>query len=173
MRIRDDDVPVLSVLDADPVPDVGGQSVPMDFTVQLEDLNGNVISARDTVRVRYATDPATDPTSATEGPACSVDGTGYTDYAAASGELVFAPGDTTKTVTVIVCPDTRNEPDEQVRLVLLRTPEPVGAVLGVDVGIGIISGTRTIYIDNHGIREQNGSLSVPVRLSEVVFAMTR
>ena len=161
MRIRDDDLSVLAVLDAAPVSDSSGSAATMTFTVRLEDHQGDVTSAGDTVRAYYATDSTS---SATEGRSCSVAGA---DYVAASGELVFAPGETTKTVPVTVCPDSGNEPGEEVRLVLLRDPGPVGAVLGDYIGTGTIPGNRSISINNEGIIEQNGRLWVRVRLSEI------
>ena len=59
------------------------------------------------------------------------------DYQATSGVLTFAPGETTKIVTVVVIGDTANEPDESFSLHLL---DSVNAQLG--------SATSTAVIEN-------------------------
>jgi hypothetical protein len=64
------------------------------------------------VRVNYAT--------------ADITATAPADYTAASGTLVFAPGETLKTVPVSIVPDLLIEPDETFRLVLSA---PVNATL--------------------------------------------
>ena len=62
--------------------------------------------------------------------------TSGTDYEAVEpGELVFAPGETAKTVSVVVLGDELDEPDETVELALGR---PQNAGLAVAVGLGTI-----------------------------------
>ena len=62
--------------------------------------------------------------------------TSGTDYEAVEpGELVFAPGETAKTVSVVVLGDELDEPDETVELALGR---PQNARLAVAVGLGTI-----------------------------------
>jgi hypothetical protein len=62
--------------------------------------------------------------TATRGSACS----GNTDYVGASSSLVFAPGDTVKTVTVAICNDTHiDAPTERFHLKLTNV---TGAILG-------------------------------------------
>ncbi len=85
----------------------------------------------------------------------TVDGTAHagSDYTAVSGDLAFAPGDTTKTVTVMINGDTVQEPDETFTLNLsnpvnatLPTTPATGAILNDDVSvtsIGDIQGAAT------------------------------
>ena len=88
--IRDNDpLPELSVADISPVPE-GGTAT---FTVTLNAPSGQ------TVTVQYETRNGT----ATAG----------SDYTAKSGELVFEPGDTEKTVSVTVLDDTVPEDPEE------------------------------------------------------------
>src|SRR5262249_596963 len=56
-----------------------------------------------------------------------------TDYVAASGTLVFAPGETSKVVTVLGLGDRLNEPDETL---FLNLSNPVHIVLGDTQGVG-------------------------------------
>lgn len=57
------------------------------------------------------------------------------DYAAASGELVFAPGQTNQTVAVQVNGDLLNEADA---VFYLRLSQPVEATIAVSQGVGTI-----------------------------------
>jgi len=57
------------------------------------------------------------------------------DYEAASGQLVFAPGETTKTITVLITGDTDIEGDETFNVSLSNA---VGADLATQFGEGII-----------------------------------
>jgi hypothetical protein len=57
------------------------------------------------------------------------------DYAAASGTLTFAPGETTKTIVVTVTGDTAFEADETFTVTLTN---PTGALLGTAVGTGTV-----------------------------------
>jgi Calx-beta domain len=43
---------------------------------------------------------------------------GASDYVAASGTLVFAPGETSKSVTILIIDDTVNEPNETFEVLL-------------------------------------------------------
>jgi PKD repeat protein len=58
------------------------------------------------------------------------------DYTAASGTLTFAPGETTKTVPVVVTGDTLHEADEAFALTLSG---PTNATLGTSTGAGTIA----------------------------------
>src|SRR4029453_15938441 len=60
------------------------------------------------------------------------------DYTLASGTLTFAPGETTKTITVLVIGDTFFEPDETFVVILMNA---TGAAIADD------SGTVTIAAD--------------------------
>ena len=57
------------------------------------------------------------------------------DYAAKSGTVTFAAGETSKTVTVVVAGDTQVEPDETF---LVKLSNPSGATLGTATGTGTI-----------------------------------
>lgn len=91
----------------------------LDFTVTLDTASGRQVT------VDYATSDAT----ANEG----------SDYTAATGTLVFAPGETTKTVSIAVLPDTTEEPDETVMLTLsnavsaaITSPSALGTIQNDD-----------------------------------------
>ncbi|GAB3158582.1 Calx-beta domain-containing protein [Amycolatopsis stemonae] len=94
----------------------GGAQVPATFTVSL--LGG---PSPNPVSVHYATADGTATTPA--------------DYAATSGDVTFAPGETAKPVTVLVNPDTVDEPDETFTVNLSA---PVGAGLVDPMGVGTI-----------------------------------
>ncbi len=61
--------------------------------------------------------------------------TAGSDYVATSGTLTFNPGDTTKTITVVVNGDTRNEPDETF---FVNISNPVNATIADGQGLGTI-----------------------------------
>ncbi|MBV9469462.1 MAG: CSLREA domain-containing protein, partial [Abitibacteriaceae bacterium] len=114
--IADDDAaPSLAVND---VTVAEGNSGPTNavFTVSLSAASGQ------TVTVDYATADGT----ATAG----------SDYQSRSGTLTFAPGETSKTVAVIVNGDTLNEPDETFTLVL---SDPTHATIADNQGVGTIT----------------------------------
>jgi Calx-beta domain-containing protein/von Willebrand factor type A domain-containing protein len=94
----------------------GGAPVPATFTVSL--LGG---TSPNPVTVHYATANGT--------------ATAPADYQAASGDVTFAPGETAKPVTVLVNPDTVDEPNETFTVTLSA---PVGAGLVDPAGIGTI-----------------------------------
>ncbi|UOZ05257.1 Calx-beta domain-containing protein [Amycolatopsis sp. WQ 127309] len=107
----------LSINDVTVAEGSGGAPVPATFTVSL--LGG---ASPNPVTVHYATANGT--------------ATAPADYAAASGDVTFAPGETTKPVTVLVNPDTVDEPDETFTVTLSA---PVGAGLVDPTGIGTIT----------------------------------
>ena len=110
--------PALSVADATAVEPGVGQSANLDFVVTLNR------AASGTVTVDYATSDGT----ATAG----------ADYTAASGTLTFQPGDTSKTVAVVVLNDSHNEGSETMTLTLSNA---TGAV--IDSNASQASGTIT------------------------------
>ena len=143
--VDDDPVPLLAVNDVVVAEPVDAAEATMVFTVGLENLVGESIPSGRQVRVSYATNPLGATTEGTEGAGC-VDGA---DYVAASGELVFAPGDETQPVPVTICWDTDTEPDEQLQLRLVSDsliPSPVNAELGDFIGTGTITGRPRISI---------------------------
>ena len=89
---------VVTIIDNDPEPslsiaDAGGaEGADLEFTVTLDPASGREVTV----------DWAVDGDTATAGD----------DYTDGSGTLTFAPGDTTKTVTVATLPDTVPEGDE-------------------------------------------------------------
>ena len=111
--IRDDDEPpAVSVSDA-----AGDETVgELAFAVTLD------AAAAVEVALGYAT----------------ADGTALagSDYEAASGTLTFAPGETAKTIRVVVLDDGLDEADEETFAVTLS--EPSGAILGTDTATGVI-----------------------------------
>lgn len=87
------------------------------FTVTLS------AASTDTITVAYAT---------ADGTATVADG----DYTATTSTLTFDPGDTTKSVTVLVTGDTKNEADETLSLQLSA---PTNAVIATGTGTGTIT----------------------------------
>jgi large repetitive protein len=116
----DDPLPSLSVGDATIVEGTGG-TTPMTYTVTLAPASGQ------TVTVGYST---ADGTATSPG-----------DYQPSSGTLTFAPGQTSKTVTVLVQADAAFEPSETL---ILGLSSPTGATIGG-------SGTGTIDDDDDAI----------------------
>ncbi|WP_410573094.1 Calx-beta domain-containing protein [Amycolatopsis sp. cmx-4-61] len=106
----------LSINDVTVAEGSGGAPVPATFTVSL--LGG---TSPNPVTVHYATANGT--------------ATAPADYQAASGDVTFAPGETSKPVTVLVNPDTVDEPDETFTVNLSA---PVGAGLVDPTGVGTI-----------------------------------
>ncbi|WP_145244409.1 Calx-beta domain-containing protein [Urbifossiella limnaea] len=114
--LNDDPEPILSV---DSVSAAEGGALA--FTVSLSAVSGR------TVTVNYATADG----SATAG----------SDYAAASGTLTFAPGETSKTVTVSATSDNTFEPDETFTLTLSGAANAGGAA---GTGTGTIANDDAI-----------------------------
>ncbi|HYE63971.1 MAG TPA: Calx-beta domain-containing protein, partial [Pyrinomonadaceae bacterium] len=118
---------VLTIVDNDPQPSLSINDVTVfeptlgianaAFTVTLEDppLDQNVT-------VNYATANGT----ATAG----------SDYQSASGTLTFNPGETTKTITVVVNSDQTTEPDETFAVNLTN---PTNAAIADSQGVGTIA----------------------------------
>ena len=107
------------------------------FTVTLS------ASSAQTVTVNFATADGT----ATAG----------SDYVAASGTLTFNPGDTSKTLTVLVNGDTVVEPDETF---FVNLSAPTNATIAVSQGVGTIlnddvAPTPTLSINNVSVTEGN------------------
>src|SRR5205807_7778293 len=90
--VNDDAQPVVTINDVAKAEGNGG-TTPFSFTVSLSN------PSYQTVTVSYAT---------ADGTATTADN----DYLAASGTVTFAPGQTSKTITVSVVGDKKVEPDE-------------------------------------------------------------
>lgn len=116
------------------------------FTVTLSRVDSG------TVTVNYATSNGT----ATSG----------SDYTAASGTLTFAPGQTSKTVTVATIDDSAEEPSETVNLTLSSAS---GAVIGAGVGVGtIIDNDQPVSISvANASATEGGNVTFTVSLSAV------
>ncbi|WP_165831366.1 Calx-beta domain-containing protein [Abyssibacter profundi] len=117
LTIQDDDpLPTLSVADVT-VTEGDADTVNAVFTVSLSAASGRAVT------VAYAT---------SDGSARTADG----DYQARSGTLSFAAGETTKTVTVPVQGDTRDEADETFELGL---SDPSNATVTTNSATGTIT----------------------------------
>jgi Calx-beta domain len=104
-------------------------TTPMVFTVTMNSQSDQ------TITVHFTTVNGT----AIGGSAC----TAGIDYVTQTGTVTFLPGDTMKTITILVCGDTKKEPDETFT-VLLSNPQPAdSAVIG-----GHNPGTGTIVNDD-------------------------
>ena len=145
---NDDNVPTLSV--NDPFMSEGNSgTTPMVFTVTLSS------AAAGPVTVDYAT--ADLPNNAVAG----------VDYEAASGTLTFAPGETSKTVTVLVYGDLLEEYTEQL---YLNLSNPVGAPIGDSQGMGYIANddTSRFTVDDTSVTEGDSGTTwaaITVRLT--------
>jgi uncharacterized repeat protein (TIGR01451 family) len=129
-----DNTPTLSINDASVTEGDSGTKT-LDFTVTLSTASGQ------TVTVDYATADNT----ATAG----------TDYQAASGTLTFNPGDTTKTVSVIINGDTTVEPNETF---FVNLTNPSNATTTDNQGQGTITNddvTPSISITDVTLNEGN------------------
>jgi len=115
-NILDDDTPPEIYID-DPAiyeGNSGTQTIP--FTVYLTHPRGTTVS------VKYTTANGTAKTS-------------DNDYLAQSGTLVFAPGETSKTINIAVRGDTRKESNEYF---LVKLSSPTGATVSDSQGQGTI-----------------------------------
>ncbi len=108
--IVDSTVPALKVADAS-----AREGDPLEFVVTLNSQHDTAVT------VGYATADAT---------ATAASG----DYTGASGNLVFEPGDTQKTVSVTTLADTRDEPAETLTLTLSYTGNAIRIIDGSATG---------------------------------------
>ncbi|MFP6762676.1 MAG: Calx-beta domain-containing protein, partial [Planctomycetaceae bacterium] len=123
-----DDLAVGTILNDDAIITVAAASAAetdsgtttLTFTVELLDAVGLPTSSVNTVTVNYAT---ADGTAVNTGM--------NPDYVATSGTLTFAPGETSKTVDVMVIGDAILEPDETVVLNLSGAMDSEGNVVAV------------------------------------------
>ena len=112
---NDDGQPSLSVNDVT-VTEGDSGTTSATFTVTLAPASGQNVSVDYSTADGTATAPA--------------------DYAATSGTLTFAPGQTTRTVTVLVAGDTLDENNETF---LLNLSNPSNATIGDGSGVGTIT----------------------------------
>lgn len=132
--IKNDDVtPQISIDDPAPVPEGNSGLTAITFTVSLS------VASRQTVSVSYATGGGT--------------ATPDVDYHSASGTVTFAPGQTSKPITVQVVGDTRDENDETFQATLSGA---TNAVIVKPVGVGTILDddvSPTAYINSISVTE--------------------
>jgi hypothetical protein len=120
--ILDDDTPPKIYIDDASIYEGNSGTQTMTFTVRLSNPSGTAVS------VNYATANGTAKTS-------------DNDFVAKSGRIDFAPGETSKTVTISVKGDTRKESNETF---LVKLSSPSGATIGDSQATG------TIYNDDGG-----------------------
>src|SRR5207245_2195879 len=92
----------------------------------------------------------------------TADGTATTannDYQAASGDLTFNPGDTSKTITVAVNGDTTPEPDETF---FVNLSNPVNAQLADGQGAGTLRNDDAALSINNVTRAEGNAGTTPV-----------
>ena len=143
--IDNEGAPSLSVNDVSTAEENAG-TTPLQFTVALTSPSGLPVT------VQYATAPDT-ATAA--------------DFTATSGSLSFAPGETTKTVTVQVTGERLFEPNERF---FLNLASPTNATIGKPQGIGTISNddavpTVAFAIAPATFAENGGTATVTATLS--------
>jgi large repetitive protein len=132
--LNDDSVPALAISDVT-VTEGNAGTVSATFTVSLSAASGQ------TVTVSYAT----------------ADGTARagSDYVAAAGSLTFAPGETSKTVTVLVNGDVLNEAKETF---FVNLSNPTNATIADGQGVGSIlndDAVPTLTINDATVTEGN------------------
>ena len=110
VTVIDDDLPAVSISDATASESAGN----IEFTVTMP-------ASDDKATVEWATSNGAGANAATAG----------SDYEAASGEIVFKAGETTRTISVTLTDDSVSEGDETFVVTLSN---PTGAVLGDDAG---------------------------------------
>ncbi len=133
----DDTLPVLSVNNPASINEGDTGTVTLLFTVTLS------ATSTQTVTVAYTT---------ADGTATIADN----DYTAASGTLTFAPGQTTKEISVVVKADIKNEADETI---LLQLSAPTNARVAVSPGTATIT-------DDDADNQPTVRLTQPVTVTE-------
>ena len=132
---NDDPLPALSINDVSLAEGNSG-TINSVFTVTLSPVSGQ------TVTVSYST--------------ANGSATASNDYVAMSGTLTFNPGDTTKTITVVVNGDTLNEANETFFVIISN---PVNATIADGQGLGTITNDDatlpTISIKDVSVTEGN------------------
>lgn len=129
--------PTISINDVS-VAEGNSRNTTMTFTVSLGVASGN------TVTVNYATGNGT--------------ATGGNDYDLVSGSLTFGPGETTKTISVMVFGDTFHEDDETFYLTLSGA---ANATISDNQGVG------TIVNDDLAAPSGGGGSSAPLLITKI------
>lgn len=144
--IRDDDLPPAVSAGSPSVTEGNAGSTTLTFALTLSNPSAQPVS------VDYATADGT----ATAG----------TDYGPVSGALTFAPGETSRIVSVTVFGDVTNEASETLSLVLSN---PTNASLGTATGTGTITNddtAPTVAVDSPYVFEGDGGTT------ELTFVLT-
>ena len=150
--VTDDDYafPAISILDADTLESEGS----IEFTVMLDRANDE-----QEISVDWAT--------AVDGSSDAA--TGDADFTAASGTLIFAIGETTKTITITLLDDTLGEATETFNVVLSNPTEVVleddtgsGTIRDDESDIAVVFAVSTLHVE-----EGN---NVVVKFRRLVFA---
>ena len=90
------------------------------------------------------------------------------DYTTTSGSVTFAPGQTSKTVTVPIIDDNTPEATETFEL---RLTNPSGGVIVDDTGVGTITDSdRAISVDDVTVAESAGTATFTVTLGSAATA---
>ncbi|MCU1265634.1 MAG: alkaline phosphatase [Acidobacteria bacterium] len=133
----------LSISDSSVTEGDGAGTVNMDFTVTLSPANPT-----QTVTVDFATGDFFSPIA-----------TAGVDYVAQSGTLTFNPGDTTKTISIVVNKDCVSEPSENLAVFLSN---PINATLSNTRANGQITTDdgRSIIISDTTMTEGDGAGTV-------------
>ncbi len=148
LAIRDDDA-ILSIDSPSVAEGAGGSTATLRFTVSLSEASGQQVT------VNYADAGAGTATSGT-------------DYVALpSGTLTFAPGETSKTISVAVTGDDLDEPDETV-LVSLSGPSNAAVSASAGAGTGTITDDDpppVISIDSPEVAEGEDGTTATLRFT--------
>ena len=146
--VDNDALPTLSISDVSQAEGNNG-TANFDFNLTLSTVSGT------TVIVNYATTAGT----ATLG----------SDYQAVSGTITFAPGETSKPLTVLVNGDTQVEPDENF---FINLSSPVNATITKAQGVGTIinddnvtPATVVFSQATYNVQEDLGALTVTITRS--------
>jgi len=135
--ITDDDVATASTLsvanDNETEGDGGLMPRRLRFTVTLAPASSNTVTVQANTAPGFASKAVPTASAIGVGRYCFLDEDA--DFISVSTTLQFDPGQTTKNVDVTICQDTRNELDENLRLVLSN---PTNAVIGDGQATGFI-----------------------------------
>ncbi|MBC7930586.1 MAG: hypothetical protein H7Z38_08450 [Rubrivivax sp.] len=125
---------------------------PVDFVVSLSGPSGKTVS------VEYGPGDGTATASGAE----------Y-DFEPRSGKVTFAPGETSKTATVLVRGDARVEPDETF---FLNLSFPINGIIGAARGVGTIlnddsPATKSVQFSDYQFLTREGPFTTTVTLYRV------
>jgi hypothetical protein len=160
------ELPTISISDAEPVHEPSDQY----FAPASNGDNGYLVDgtfAEFTVTLSAAsTETVTVDFTTANGTAIAGGdpGVGENDYGQTSGTVIFAPGETSHTITVQILPDYIAEPIENF---YVNLSNPTNATIVDDQGIGTILGDEppTLTIDDQTVDEAAGTMTFTVTMS--------